>query len=512
MPVLPPTRARFAMLLLSLLVGLACSGEAGGDGEPVDILITGGAVITMDSGRRVLEDGAVAIRADRIVAVGPATELGAKYRAAETIDATNRIVMPGLIDGHGHAGHGLVKSLGMDQRQFYPATEKLYARGSTVDFWRAEALLTGVERVRFGVTTSLSLFGGGDMVVRTDDPKYGDAYLQAMQDVGLRFILAVGPRRGPFPRTYTEWDGDASRDVSVSFERMLEVSEDLIERWHGKGDGRMNLALVFPTHHQSETPVFGADLAELKRMATATREISRRRGLLFTQDGHTTGSVKFAHEQLGILGPDALLSHATEFTDEEIRILVETGTRIVHNPSANAAITRRFQLVELLDAGVTVMLGSDGVAPDRSYDMFRHMFQAMHYHRFHWRDTGVLPPGKVLEMVTVDAARALGMEREIGSLEPGKKADIILIDADRPHMAPMNMPLYRVAYFANGNDVRTVLVNGRVVMRDRTVLTVNEDSVVARADREATAAIKRSGLDSLLLTPAGFWGRSRYPR
>lgn len=508
MPVMPPLRARSA-LVIALLAGLACAGAD--DREAVDILVTGGTVITMDSGRRVLEDGAVAIRADRIVAVGPAAELGARYRAGETIDAARRIVMPGLIDGHGHAGHGLVKSLGMDQRQFYPATEKLYARGSTVDFWRAEALLTGVERVRFGVTTALSLFGGGDMVVRTDDPRYGDAYLQAMQDVGLRFILAVGPRRGPFPRTYTQWDGDSARDVAVSFERMLEVSEDLIDRWHGKGDGRISLALVFPTHHQSETPVSGADLAELKRQATATREISRRRGLLFTQDGHTTGSVKFAHEQLGILGPDALLSHATEFTDEEIRILVETGTKVIHNPSANAAITRRFQLVELLDAGVTVMLGSDGVAPDRSYDMFRHMFQAMHYHRFHWRDTRVLPPGKVLEMVTVDAARALGMEKEIGSLEPGKKADLILIDADRPHMAPMNMPLYRVAYFANGNDVRTVLVNGRVVMRDRTVLTVGEDSVVALADREATAAIRRTGLDSLLLTPEGFWGRSRYP-
>jgi 5-methylthioadenosine/S-adenosylhomocysteine deaminase len=514
MPVMPSPRVRAALTFVALFTvgGGACARDEAGDREAVDILITGGTVITMDSGRRVLEDGAVAIKADRIVAVGTAAELGATYRAGETIDATKRIVMPGLIDGHGHAGHGLVKSLGMDQRQFYPATEKLYARGSTVDFWRAEALLTGVERVRFGVTTALSLFGGGDMIVRTDDPKYGDAYLQAMQDVGIRFILAVGPRRGPFPKTYTEWTGDSARDVQVSFERMLEVSEDLIDRWHAKGDGRIHLALVFPTHHQAETPVSGADLAELKRQATATREISRRRGLLFTQDGHTTGSVKFAHEQLGLLGPDALLSHATEFTDEEIRILVETGTRIIHNPSANAAITRRFQLVELLDAGVTVMLGSDGVAPDRSYDMFRHMFQAMHYHRFHWRDTRVLPPGKVLEMVTVDAARALGMEKEIGSLEAGKKADIILIDADRPHMAPMNMPLYRVAYFANGNDVRTVLVNGRVVMRDRKVLTVDEDSVVARADREATAAISRTGLDSLLLTPEGFWGRSRYPR
>ena len=171
----------------------------------------------------------------------------------------------------------------------------------------------------------------------------------------------------------------------------------------------------------------------------------------------------------------------------------------------------RFTLTELLDAGATVMLGSDGVAPDRSYDMFRHMFQAMRYHRFHARDSKVLPAGKVLEMVTIDAARALGLEREIGSLEAGKKADVILVDAWRPHMVPMNMPLYRVAYFANGNDVSTVLVNGRVLMRDRQVQTVNEDQVLEMAQREAEAAIRRTGLERPLATPEGFWGRSRLP-
>ena len=115
-------------------------------------------------------------------------------------------------------------------------------------------------------------------------------------------------------------------------------------------------------------------------------------------------------------------------------------------------------------------------------------------------------------MVTVDAAKALGMEREIGSLEPGKKADVILIDWFRPHMVPMNMPLYRVAYFANGNDVSTVLVNGRVLMRDRRVLTVDEEEVLTYAQREADLAIQRMGLDSLKRTPAGFWGRSRFPK
>jgi len=503
------------LVVLSVVTAVAITAAFGLNRrakEAVDILITGGTVITMDSARRVIDDGAVAIRADRIVAVGTSADLGARFTGRQIIDAKRKIVMPGLIDGHGHAGHALVKSLGMDTEQWYPATEQIYARGSTVDFWRAEALLTGVERVRFGVTTALSMFGGGDMIMRTDDVKYGDAYLKATQDVGIRYFLAVGPRRPPFPNAFVDWSSGMAREVPVSFEKEMEVSEALIRKWHGAGDGRINLAVTFPTHHPEEKRVTGAAPDSVISQAKATRALSKRYKLIFTQDGHTTGTVKFAHEQMDLLGPDAILSHGTEFTPEEIAILVRTNTRIVHNPSANAAIRKRFQLVELLDAGVTVMLGSDGVAPDRSYDMFRHMFQAMHYHRFYWKDTNVLPPGKVLEMVTVDAAKALGMEKEIGSLEAGKKADVILIDWWRPHMVPMNMPLYRVAYFANGNDVTTVLVNGRIVMRDRKVLTVNEEEVLMTAQREADRAITRMGLDSLKATPEGFWGRSRFPK
>jgi cytosine/adenosine deaminase-related metal-dependent hydrolase len=158
------------------------------------------------------------------------------------------------------------------------------------------------------------------------------------------------------------------------------------------------------------------------------------------------------------------------------------------------------------------MLGSDGPAPDRGYDMFRHMFQATRYHRFHFRDPSVLPAGKVLEMVTIDAAKALGMEKDIGSIEVGKKADVILVDWFKPHLVPMNMPLYRLVYFANGEDVTTVLVDGKVLMRDRKVLTVDEEAVLMMAEREANLAIRRTGLEDLFALPEGFWGKSRLTR
>ncbi|MBW2264425.1 MAG: amidohydrolase family protein, partial [Deltaproteobacteria bacterium] len=451
--------------------------------------------------------GAVAITADRILGVGPTKELQEQYRPQRTLDARDKVVMPGLIDGHSHAGHGLVKSLGMDMGdEWSRACEVLYSQGSTEGFWHADALLTALERLKFGVTCSLTFLGGGDSVMRTDDPRYGDQHLRAVQEVGIREFLAVGPRRPPFPRPYSHWDGETRSDVMVSFEQQLETSETLIRRWHGKADGKINVCLMFPTHHPENGPLSQVELEDLRHRVGATRELSRKYGLLFTQDGHTRGTVKFAHEVLGILGPDALLSHSTELTAEEIRICRETDTRIVHNPSAITSMRGRCPATELIDAGVTVMLGSDGVGPDRSYDMFRHMFQAMRYHRFHFRDPDVLPAGQVLAMVTIDAARALGLEKDLGSLEPGKKADVILIDMLKPHLYPPDMPVYRVAYFANGNDVDTVIINGEVLMEGRRVKTVDEAHVLALARKEATEAIERSELGNLLALPEGFWG------
>jgi 5-methylthioadenosine/S-adenosylhomocysteine deaminase len=493
-----------------LIFALGCAEAGATTQQSADLLITGGTLITMDSARRIIEDGAVAIRADRIVGVGTTQEIRARFRGGQVIDATRKIIMPGLIDGHGHAGHTLLKTLGTDIGGWNRAAERMYARGSTTDFWKADALLAGLERLKGGVTTSVTLFGGGNDVYRVDDQKYGDAYLDAIEDIGVRWTLAVGPRRGPYPSTFTEWTGTTSRDNQVSFDRQMEVSDALIRKWNNAGNGRVKMAVVFPTITPNAN-LTGTALEEIKAQARAARDLSKRHRVFFAQDGHTRGTVKFADE-LGLLGPDALFSHATELTEEEIKLVASSGTRISHNPSAIFSMRGRNPTTELIDAGAIVMLGSDGPAPDRSYDMFRHMFQATRYHRFHFRDPSVLPAGKVLEMVTVDAARALGMEREIGSLEVGKKADVILVDWFKPHMVPMNMPVYRLVYFANGDDVATVIVDGRVLMRDRRVLTVNETEILTIAQREADLAMSRAGLNDLTALPAGFWGTTRLRR
>lgn len=469
-----------------------------------DIIVTGGFVVTVDPDRRVIENGAVAITGDRIEAIGTAAEIGTE--AATVIDARGKAVLPGLIDVHAHAGHGLIKTMGGgDSGAWYKACELAYTVGSTPEFWHAEAQLAALERLRFGVTTGVSLLGGGDTIMRCDDPAYGDAHCEGVVGVGTRSVVAIGSTRPPHPRTYARITAEGREDYPVSFERQLETCITLIDKWHEAHGERINIALITPTLRAEHVEELGqADLDRARAQAQAMSALARERGLVFTQDGHKTGSVAYAHG-MGILGPEALLSHSIALTDEEIRICADTGTKIAHNPSAVASIMGRCPVTELLQAGVVVGLGSDATAPDRNADMFRHMQQCMHYHRTFHRDPSWLPPGKVLEMCTIDAAVALGMEAEIGSLEVGKKADVVLLDLRRPHMVPANMPLYRVVCFANGNDVDTVIIDGRICLQGRRALTVDEDAVLDAAERETALMVERLGLAALLKTPEHFW-------
>ena len=467
----------------------------------IDLLIRHVTAVTMDPERRVIEDAAIAVGGDRIVAVGPDAEIAAAHAPAEEIEARGMAAIPGLIDSHSHAGHGLVRSLGAgDGKAWYEACAEIYSRGSTVEFWRAEARLALLERLKAGVTTAVSLLGGGDDVYRTDDPAYGDAHCDATIESGLRTMLAVGPGRRPFPHRFRRSDGEV-RDVALTFERQMEVSEDLIRRRNDIRDVRTGVCLIMPVYHAAD---LAEGQAEIAAMAEAVADLRARHGTLFTQDGHRNGSIAVARE-LGLLGPFALLSHSVDLTPADFAALTDTGAHIVHNPSAIMSIYGRCPAPELIEKGVTVCLGSDAGAPDRGFDMFRHMAQCMHYHRRHFRNPSYMPPGKVLEMATIDAAHALGVKEDLGSLEPGKKADIVLVDMRKPHLWPPNMPVTRLAHFANAADVDTVVVGGEILMRNRIPRRVDTEAILEAADRELTLALERTGLEGLTREPRDYW-------
>lgn len=472
-----------------------------------DLIVAHGHVITMDDRRSIIDDGAIAIVKDRIVDIGSTADILSRHQAPEIINATGMVVIPGLIDAHAHAGHGLIKTLGAgDTDAWYRACELAYTVASTPEFWRAEARLAALERLKFGVTAGVSLLGGGDTILRTDDPAYCDAHCEGVREVGTRSLVAIGPTRPPHPRTYARWDGETAHPYLVGFEKQLETCQTLMANWHGKHGQRLNIALITPTlrdEHVKE--LSAADFETAKEQAVITARLAREAGLIFTQDGHQGGSVNFAH-QLGVLGDNALLSHATDLSDKEIQICADTGTMIAHNPSAIASVYGRCPAPELIAAGVTVALGSDATAPDRSADMFRHMQQAMHYHRRHFRDASILPVGRTLQMCTRDGAKALGLDKEIGALTIGRKADITLVDLARPHLYPVNMQLFRTVCFANGNDVHTVIVDGKIALRDRKAVYVDEDAILREADIECRNMLRRAGLENITDIPASVWG------
>ena len=472
-----------------------------------DLLLTGGTVVTMDAKRRVIEAGAVAVADGKIIAVGMAYDLGQQVQANETIDCTGQIIIPGLIDVHAHAGHGLIKSMGMHGGdRWEDICGEVYTQASPPEFWYAEARLAALERLRFGVTTGVSLLGGGDTIMRTDDPFYADAHCRGVAEVGTRSMVAVGPTRAPHPRKYAHWTTGDRMTYEVSFEQQMQTCETIVDTWHDTHEGRILIAMLYPVlRDEHERDMAEEDYARACEQARQVCDFARERNLIFTQDGHWRGSIRRA-DKLGLLGPKALLSHCIDLHDDEIALVAASDTKIAHNPSANASILGRCPAIELMDAGATVALGSDATAPDRSGDMFRHMQQAMHYHRTHYKDASVLPIGKTLEMCTLAGARALGLEDKVGSLEVGKLADLTVVDLRRPHLYPPNMALHRLVCFANGNDVDTVMVGGKIVLRKGYPTQVDQTSILEDADAQAAQMIARIGGQEDLALPEDFWG------
>lgn len=465
---------------------------------PHDLIVTCDTIVTVDTERRVLEKGWIAISGDRIAAIGK----GEPPAATKVIDRPGMIAMPGLIDAHSHAGHGLVRGAGDgDGELWFRICEDIYSGSATAAFWRAEAQLALLERLMSGVTTAVSLLGGGADIYRTDTPEAGDTHSAATRASGLRTIMAVGPGRLPFPRHF------GPDRLPVSFEEQMAVCEDLIDRHNQVLADGSGVALILPVYTADHTT---ENEAEIRAMSQIMRDLQDRTGVLFTQDGHRTDTIALA-AKLNLLSPKAALSHSIDLSPEDFEALTVTGASVIHNPSAIMSIRGRCPVPELIDAGITVCLGSDAGAPDRGFDMFRHMAQAMHYHRRHFRDAGILPEGKVLEMCTIDAARALGLDAEIGSLEVGKKADIVLLDGQRAHLWPPVMPLNRITHFANAADVNTVIVNGRVLLDDRKPLLVSPDDVLAEAETAANHVFAVSGHADARREHAQTWGNHRRP-
>jgi cytosine/adenosine deaminase-related metal-dependent hydrolase len=215
-----------------------------------------------------------------------------------------------------------------------------------------------------------------------------------------------------------------------------------------------------------------------------------------------------SQDEFGLLGPDVSLQHCNGLSVREVAILAETDTRVGHAPGPSQS-KARCPVPELIEAGITVAVTTDGSAPRTPFDLFQAARKAQLVQQLLMKDAFYLPLGKLLEMITIDAARALGWEDEIGSLEPGKKADVILVNLEQAHLSPVFMPVHRLIYEACGGDVSTVIVDGQILMQDRRVVCADEKEILQEAQEEAEATIRRAGLEEHMQLPDSFWGKAR---
>jgi 5-methylthioadenosine/S-adenosylhomocysteine deaminase len=425
----------------------------------VSLIVTNGVVVTVDGTRRVIQDGAVAIDGRDIAAVDTAAAIAARFRGRETIDAAGGVIMPGLINTHTHAPMVLFRGLADDlalmdwlQKYIFPAEAKTV----TPEFVRAGTRLAALEMIESGTTAYADMYYFEEEIAR------------ATKAAGIRGVLGQTIIQFPVPDAKTPAEGLARTERFAK-----EFASD---------------ELITPAVAPHAMYTLDADTLRACRALADRLRIPVIIHLAETTDEIKTAAEKYRQtptaflESLAFWGPRTLAAHGVHLTAADIATLSARKVGVAHNPESNMKLASGIAPVEeMRKAGIAVGLGTDGAASNNDLDMFEAMRQAAFLHKLKNGDPRAVAAPVALEMATIGGARALGMEREIGSLEAGKRADLLIVSMSSPRQTPMYDPVSHLVYVTRGDDVRTTIVNGKVLMRDRQALTLNRAQVLAEA-------------------------------
>jgi 5-methylthioadenosine/S-adenosylhomocysteine deaminase len=426
--------------------------------QPVDLLIEHGLVVTMNEEETILPDGSVAISGGEIAAVGPADDLGKRFSAAERIDAANHVVMPGLINAHTHIPMTLFRGLADD----------LPLEGFLEKMWVAESRFLRPDTISIGTRLALAEMIASGTTTALDMYWLPHPTAETAREVGFRLINGFpvveveGPDGLPIDeriahsRAYLQtYQGDPLITPCVLAHGTYTVSPDHLAQAYA-------LAEEFGT-------LFHIHVSE----SAAEVQIVKERY------GRTPPELL---DDLGMLSERAVLAHCVQLSAGEIDLLAERGAKVVHCPLSNLKSGAGIAPIpQMRAAAIPVLLGTDGAASGNDLDLWKVMRLAAVLHRGVVHDPTLNPAPEAVRMATCDAARALGLGEQIGSLEAGKRADIILIDLDSPHLVPMYDVYSYLVYAVGRDDVKTVLIDGQIVMRDHTLLTVDVPGTMEQA-------------------------------
>jgi 5-methylthioadenosine/S-adenosylhomocysteine deaminase len=460
--------SRFLAAILALTVVTAVLVHVSLRGQPagtVSLLISGGTVVTMDVAGRVIPDGAVAISSDKIVAVGPSEEIVQRYSAPQRIDVRGQIVLPGLVNTHTHAPMVLYRGLADDlalmdwlNHYIFPAEAKTVSP----DFVRIGTRLAALEMIESGTTTFADMY------------YFEDDIAEATHEAGLRAVLGQSVIKFPVADAKTPEDA-------------LVRAEAFIKKW--KDDPLVTPAIAPHAPYTVEPGTLKAvrALADRYGVPVLIHLAETRDEVKIIQDLHKASPAQYL-DSLGFWNGRTLAAHAVWLDDADIAMLAQRGVGLAHNPESNMKLASGVAAVpKWLERGIHAGLGTDGAASSNDLDMFEAMRFAALLHKLATSDPRVMPARQVLELATRRGAEAVGMADRIGTLEAGKQADLITIATDDARQTPMFDPISHLVYVAHGDDVRNTVVAGRVLMRDRHVLSLDATGVI----RDARAMAER---------------------
>jgi len=455
-------RGLSSLLCITAAAATLCAQAPQKQPVAVDLLVTGATVVTMDPDRRVIEGGFLAVRGDSVVAIGEqvATMFPKGLTATRTIDARGKIVIPGLINGHTHIPMVLMRGLKDDvtlddwlRKYIFPAE----ARNVTEDYVRWGSRLALAEMIRSGTTTFADMY------------YFEDAEAEETKAAGLRGFLGETWIDFPAPDNKNETE-------------MAAYTEKFLKKW--QGDPFIHAAVAPHSIYTCSEKTL-RDSAALARKYHApilihVAEMEKE----FVDSVKTNGATPVEYlDRIGVLGPDVLAAHCIWLDSTDMKIVAERQTGCVHNPSSNMMLASGVAaVVDERAAGMRVGLGTDGPAgSNNDLNMMEEMDLAAKLQKTYRVDPRALGAKGALEMATIEGARALHMEKEIGSLEVGKKADLVMLNLNAPNAVPMYDVYSQIVYALKASEVETVVVGGKILLKDGKLLTVDEAKAMAKA-------------------------------
>ncbi|PMP61562.1 MAG: S-adenosylhomocysteine deaminase [Sulfurihydrogenibium sp.] len=418
-----------------------------------DIVLKNGYILTMDENFTEYKNGYIAIKDGKIVEVGEGKE---EFQAKEIIDLNSNVVIPGLINTHTHAAMTLLRGYGSDNplkvwlEQYIWPVEGKYV---SYEFVKDGTDLACYEMIRNGITCFVDMYF------------YENAVADSIKEAGLKGVLTTGILDFPTPGAKTPEEG-------------IEKTKDFINQYRNDNNIFPAIGPHAPYTCSPKTLIKAMEVAidynvlyhiHVAETITEVEDIKNRYG---------TTPVKHLNN-LGVLNERVLAAHMVHPTEEEIELLAEKNVKIAHCPESNLKLASGIAPVpKMVEKGVTVSIGTDGTASNDDLDLIAEASTAAKLHKGYNLNPTVLPAKQVLAMITRQAAKAILKYDRMGSIEVGKDADIVVIDVNQPHLQPLFDPYTQIIYSAKGSDVDTVIVNGKVVMKNKVVQTVDKDKVI----------------------------------